>query len=143
MALHIISSHPRKNATYYPLLTMPIINIALSIPSYLSYENGYDRYLFRKSMYKKFKHDCFWRNNKSEIVGVYLLGFKKNLNFILDLCLNGWCVKHGLIKKNKLEERIKSIANYFPYQCATTSDIDMNICNLFVIEYFIYLWNNK
>ena len=35
MALHIISSHPRKNHTYYPLLSNPIVEIDFLIPSYL------------------------------------------------------------------------------------------------------------
>ena len=88
--------------TYYPFLYEPVVEFALSFPTYELFDKGYDRYPLRKAVSEIFKTDTVWRRDKSQTTGLFQLGIKQNLDHVLDICLKGHFVKQGLIDKEGL-----------------------------------------
>lgn len=99
------------NPLFYPFLYEPVVEFALSFPTYELFHNGYDRYPLRQSINERFKTETVWRRDKSQTTGVFQLGVKKNLKEVLELCLEGQFVKQGLIDKEGLQETIMLIGN--------------------------------
>ncbi len=97
--------------TYYPFLYEPVVEFALSFPTYELFKQGYDRYPLRKSVSDTFKTETVWRRDKSQTTGLFQLGIKRNLDYILDLCLNGYFVKQGLIDAKGLRNTLNLISN--------------------------------
>lgn len=101
----------QADPTYYPFLYEPVVEFALSFPTYELFGKGYDRYPLRKSVSEIFKTDTVWRRDKSQTTGLFQLGIKRNLNYVLDLCLEGHFVKQGLIDKEGLQRTINLLGN--------------------------------
>jgi len=99
------------NPTHYPFLYSPVVEFALSFPTYDLFDKGYDRYPLRKAVSDHFKTGTVWRRDKSQTTGVLQLGVKKNLEHVLDLCLEGQFVKQGLIDREGLHQTIMLIGN--------------------------------
>lgn len=99
------------NPTYYPFLYEPVVEFALSFPTYDLFDKGYDRFPLRKSISDHFKTKTVWRRDKSGTTGVFQLGLKENLKHVLDICLEGQFVKQGLIDREGLRKTIMLISN--------------------------------
>ncbi|MBX9787133.1 MAG: asparagine synthase [Alphaproteobacteria bacterium] len=99
------------NPTYYPFLYEPVVEFALSFPTYDLFHKGYDRYPLRKAASDHFKTETVWRRDKSQTTGIFQLGVKKNLEYVLDLCLEGQFVKQGFIDREELQKTIILIGN--------------------------------
>ncbi len=99
------------NPAAYPFLYEPVVEFALSFPTYELFYKGYDRYPLRQSISSHFKTETVWRRDKSQTTGIIQLGVKKNLEFILELCLEGHFVKQGLVEKKSLRDTIMLIGN--------------------------------
>jgi asparagine synthase (glutamine-hydrolysing) len=124
------------NPTFNPFLCHPMIEFALSIPTYELFDKGYDRYPLRKSISERFHTETVWRRDKGETTGVFQLGVKKNLDYVLDLCLDGVLIKQNIIDKKELRKTILLISN---------GDINYlwPFTYLSAIEIFIKQWNEK
>ncbi|HQS84414.1 MAG: hypothetical protein B7Y25_07910 [Alphaproteobacteria bacterium 16-39-46] len=96
--------------THYPFLYEPVVEFALSFPTYNLFEKGYDRYPLRKAVSDRFKTDTVWRRDKSQTTGLFQLGIKKNLEYVLDLCLEGQLIKQGFIDREGLYKTIKMVS---------------------------------
>lgn len=122
------------NPVFFPLFSQPLLELVLSIPTYESYQKGYNRYLFRKAISDAFNTNSVWRQDKGETSGVEQRGLKKNESRILELCLEGKIVQQGLINKEKLHAGILDVINgQTDYQWAVT--------NLICTETFMNYWN--
>lgn len=97
---------PWPDARFYPLLSQPMIELALSIPTFDLYDQGHDRYPFRSSISRFFNTDYVWRKDKGETSGVFQRGLQKNRELALSLCLEGRFAKEKLIDREKLETEI-------------------------------------
>ncbi len=135
--LSTIKTDIRDNGTnkvFFPLFSQPLLELVLSIPTYESYQDGYNRYLFRRAISDTFKTNSVWRKDKGETSGVMQRGLKKNEKRILDLCLEGKMVKQGLVNKEQLYLGILEVMNgQMDYQWAIT--------NLICAETFINYWS--
>ncbi len=100
----------RLQPIYYPFLYQPLVDFALSIPSYELFSAGYERFHLRSDISKRFNYNL-WNTQKGETTGIYQLGIKKNIDYILDLCLKGYFVTQGLVKEESLRDNIISISN--------------------------------
>lgn len=101
----------QANPTYYPFLYEPVIEFALSFPTYELFDKGFDRYPLRQAVSDAFKTTTVWRRDKSQTTGLFQLGIKKNLDYVLNLCLEGHFVKQGFVDKDGLNKTINLIAN--------------------------------
>lgn len=99
------------NPTYYPFLYEPVVEFALSFPTYGLFDKGYDRYPLRQALSSHFKTETVWRRDKSQTTGVFQLGVKNNLEHVLAICLEGQFVKQGLIDREGLYKTIMLISN--------------------------------
>lgn len=135
-ALATISLEVRAhgNTTYYPLLSQPIVELALAFPTYELYAKGYDRYPLRQAITNAFQTDLVWRRDKGNTTGVLQLGLQKNMNFILTLCLDGQFAAHKLIKKDQLEENIRALAR-------GSREFLWPVINLISAELYLACWN--
>lgn len=99
------------NPTYYPFLYKPVVEFALSLPTYDLFDKGYDRYPLRKAISDRFKTGTVWRRDKSQTTGILQLGVKKNLEYILAICLEGQFAKQNFIDRVGLHKTIIAISN--------------------------------
>lgn len=131
-----MSMESQIDPTFYPFLYEPVMEFALSFPTYELFKEGYDRYPLRKSVSDKFKTETVWRRDKSQTTGLFQLGMKRNLDHVLDLCLDGHFVKQGLIEKEGLQNTINLISN---------GDIKhmWPIMHLASTELFLRYWDEK
>lgn len=124
------------NPTYYPFLYEPVIEFALSFPTYELFDKGYDRYPLRQSVSDRFKTETVWRRDKSQTTGIFQLGVKENLDSVLGLCLEGQLAKQGFIDREDLHKTILLISNG-----------DINHIHPFMriasIEMFLKYWEEK
>ncbi len=122
--------------TYYPFLYQGVVEFALAFHTYDLCCNGYDRYPLRKAISDHFKTDTVWRRDKSQIGGVLQLGIKKNIKYILDVCLEGHLIKQKFIDKEGLYKTIMQIAN------GNITGI-RSFMNIVCIELFLRHWEEK
>jgi len=121
------------NPVFFPLFSQPLIELALSIPSYESYKNGFNRFLFRDALSSAFQSDAVWRRDKGETSGVSQKGLKKNRERIFEICLDGELSRQGLIDRNKLQDGMNEvIAGKVDYEWAVT--------NVICAEIFMSYW---
>jgi asparagine synthase (glutamine-hydrolysing) len=99
------------NPTSYPFLYEPVVEFALSFSTYELFEKGYDRYPLRKAVSDCFKTETVWRRDKSQTTGIFQLGIKQNLEYVLDICLNGYFAKQGFVDREGLKKTITLIGN--------------------------------
>ncbi len=99
------------HSTCYPFFYKPMVEFALSIPTFKLFDKGYDRYPLRQAVSDHFKTETVWRRSKGHTTGVVQLGIKKNLKEILDLCLEGELVKQGFVDKEGLHQTLLSMAS--------------------------------
>jgi asparagine synthase (glutamine-hydrolysing) len=124
------------NLIYYPFLYEPVIEFALSFPTYELFNKGYDRYPLRQSVSNRFKTETLWRRDKSETTGIFQLGVKKNLDSVLGLCLEGQLVKQGFVDREGLYKTILLISN---------GDVGhmQSFMKIASIEIFLKYWEEK
>jgi len=133
-ALASVSGSMRGQYVSYPLLSQPIAELALSIPTYLMYNKTHDRFLFRKSISDYFNTDNVWRKSKGEVTGVNQLGIKENKTYILEKCLEGYLSKNKFINKDYLKQCIElSCLGQYSGQ---------SIMNLVALESFVEAWKD-
>ena len=121
---------------YYPFLYRPVVEFALSFPSYDLFDKGYDRYPLRKAISERFKTKTIWRIDKGQTTGLFQLAIKKNMDRILSLCLEGEFAKQGLIDTASLHQTITFLSNghakdFWPFM------------RLASIEIFFRYWKEK
>lgn len=95
-----------KNDVFYPFLSQPMIELAVSIPTYQLFQNGIDRYPVRKAISEKFKTNSVWRKSKGTSAGIFELGLNKHKDFIISLCMEGFMASNNLIDKDILYKNI-------------------------------------
>lgn len=135
----IASTHmemDQVNPTCYPFLYEPIVEFALSFPTYTLFEKGYDRYPLRKDVNDYFKTETVWRRDKNQTTGIFQLGVKKNLEYVLDLCLEGQFVKKDLVSREEINKTIMLIAN-------GDNNHLWSFMHLVSVEMFFKYWESK
>ncbi len=126
-------AHPFKRLTHYPFLCQPMIELAVSTPSYAHFDGAHNRILLRKSVSKATGYPHLWRRNKGETSGIDLLGIQRHKNHIMERCLEGFLAKEGYIDVAKtrmaIQESSKGRSEYF-----------MDILHIFAVELFMQGW---
>lgn len=124
------------NPIFYPFLYQPIMEHALSIPSYELYQKGFDRYPLRKAISEHFDANTVWRRDKGQTTGMFQLAVKKNIEKIKNLCSSGQFCKMGLINKDLLFRHIDEVSN------GSTKSL-WPLVNIISAEMFLVYWENK
>ncbi|WP_010301747.1 asparagine synthase-related protein [Candidatus Odyssella thessalonicensis] len=129
-----IELNKHADPTYYPFLYQPLVEHALSYPTYALFEKGHDRYPLRRAIGERFNTETIWRRDKSQTTGIFQLGIRNNLKNILELCLEGEFAKQGLIHKQSLYKTILligsgDIKNMWPFIYLASSELFLKYWN--------------
>ena len=114
-SIHHAVSYAERNRTMahkitaHPLLSQPLIELALTVPTYQSFADGFDRILFRNAVSRIKKPKALWRTIKGQTTGSMTKMFFKDANFIHDLIENGTLMKSGMLNKQWLEREMIKI----------------------------------
>lgn len=122
---------------FYPFFSQPMIEWCLGVPCYASFDQGYNRYLFRECLSQRFPNvpqENIWRKDKGETTGIFQRGLQENQEQMMDLCLNGWAVSHGLVCPRSLEKGLLEMIHGRP-------DYLWPLNNLISLEIFFDLWS--
>jgi asparagine synthase (glutamine-hydrolysing) len=92
--------HPERTM---PLLSQPLVELCLRIPTYVLIKNGMDRATARRAFAPDLPPEIIKRRNKGRIDQHLRDVMDANLNFVRDLLLNGRLVKEGLLNRRNLE----------------------------------------
>ena len=92
--------HPERTM---PLLSQPLVELCLRIPTYVLIKNGMDRATARRAFAPDLPPEIIKRRNKGRIDQHIRDVMDANLNFVRDMLLNGRLVKEGLLNRRNLE----------------------------------------
>jgi asparagine synthase (glutamine-hydrolysing) len=120
---------------FYPFLQQPIIELALSIPSYDLFDDEFTRIPIRKSMHNYYKTDYVWRKDKGESTGVMLKTILNNAGFITSVCCDGFFATNKLIDKDKVAAHIQILSSGQAFNI-------WPIIQLFSTEIFLNTWKD-
>lgn len=93
----------------HPLLSLPVVELALQIPTYQSFKDGYDRIFFRNAVSKIKKPKAMWRRIKGQTTSTMINSLAANANEIEKLLMNGSLIKSGLIDTQWLTDALTQI----------------------------------
>jgi asparagine synthase (glutamine-hydrolysing) len=86
-----------------PLVSQPLVELCLRIPTYVLIKNGMDRATARRAFAPDLPPEIVKRRNKGRIDQHVRNLLDANLNFVRDVVLNGRLVKEGLLDRRNLE----------------------------------------
>jgi asparagine synthase (glutamine-hydrolysing) len=92
--------HPERTM---PLLSQPLVELCLRIPTYVLIRNGMDRATARRAFAPDLPPQIIKRRNKGRIDQHIRDVMDANLNFVRDMLLNGRLVGEGLLHRRNLE----------------------------------------
>lgn len=121
--------------TINPLLSQPIVELALSIPTYQSFKYGYDRYQYRKSMANHLKGKFIWRTSKGGTTGNLIVGARLHFEKLRSFLLEGNCAQRGYIDREKLNCALLELKS------GKTDDMWL-LLNLFFVEKWVNSWKD-
>ena len=93
----------------HPLLSLPVVELGLQIPTYQSFKDGYDRIFFRNAISKIKKPKAMWRRIKGQTTSTMINSLASNAEGIEQLLLNGSLIKSGLIDTQWLTDTLTQI----------------------------------
>lgn len=93
----------------HPLLSLPVVELGLQIPTYQSFKDGYDRIFFRNAISKIKKPKAMWRRIKGQTTSTMINSLASNANEIEKLLMNGSLIKSGLIDAQWLTDTLTQI----------------------------------
>lgn len=111
---HAVLFAERQQKTPYitychPLLSLPVVELGLQIPTYQSFKDGYDRIFFRNAVSKIKKPKAMWRRIKGQTTSTMINSLAANVNGIEELLMNGSLIKSGLIDSQWLSDTLTQI----------------------------------
>jgi asparagine synthase (glutamine-hydrolysing) len=86
-----------------PLLSQPLVELCLRIPTYVLIKSGMDRAMARRAFAPDLPPEIIKRRNKGRIDQHIRNILDANLDFVRDFLLNGRLVKEGLLDRTVLE----------------------------------------
>lgn len=90
----------------HPLLSQPVVEVALKIPVYQSFKDGYDRIFFRSAVSRVKEVKSLWRKHKGQTTSTMVKSFVKQANDVRDILTSGLIVNSGIINENALNKEL-------------------------------------
>ncbi len=117
-----------------PFLFQPLVELALSIPTYQLYKQEHDRFPFRNAISRISKAPNIWRKDKGDTTAVTIYAFNVQYKQICELLFEGKFVQHNLIDKDKLYTYINQWCHSSPVNIGP-------LINLLSTELWFKTWN--
>ena len=89
-----------------PLLSQPLVELCLSIPTYVLSHGGWDREIERRAFTSDIPARIIRRRTKGGQADFSSDVKRHNLALIRDLLMNGWLVESGLLDRGKLQQAL-------------------------------------
>ncbi len=89
-----------------PLLSQPLIELCLRIPTYVLTSSGWDRAVERQAFANDVPSQILDRRTKGGLEEHAAAVLRHNLNFSRELLLNGALIQNGLLDRRKVEEAL-------------------------------------
>jgi asparagine synthase (glutamine-hydrolysing) len=86
-----------------PLMSQPLMETCLRIPTYILNTGGRDRAIARRAFEQELPREIFSRRTKGLIDSFLMQMLKDNLTFVRELMLDGLLVKEGLLDRRRVE----------------------------------------
>jgi asparagine synthase (glutamine-hydrolysing) len=90
-----------------PLLSQPLMETCLRIPTYILNTGGHDRAIARLAFERELPREIFSRRTKGLIDSFLMQMLRDNLSFVRELMLDGLLVKEGLLDRRRVETLLK------------------------------------
>lgn len=103
---HRFRPHPTGTLVHHPLLSQPLLELCLRIPSFIHYRDGIDRAVERAAFADIVPKEIVTRKEKGVSTFSVLDIIHRSKNFICDLLLDGVLVKGGILNRNSIEPYI-------------------------------------
>ncbi len=115
----------------HPLLSLPLVELALKIPVYQSFNDTYDRIFFRRAATKMKQSKALWRTLKGQTTSTMSKSCIKEADQITALLLEGTLVKSGIINRPWLTDELIKMRhgkadNLWPLLHLITSQLWLN-----------------
>lgn len=89
--------HPGGPPPAYPMLSVPLVEMALRTPMHALIGAERDRILLRDAMAPVLPDQVVMRQDKGEYAGMYQLGLRRNFNMAKELIVDGYASSAGII----------------------------------------------
>jgi asparagine synthase (glutamine-hydrolysing) len=99
----------RQIPIVYPYYSQPLVELALAMPVYASYDATHRRAPFRKAVGHFFETELVFRKSKGETSGVLQLGVQKHGRAIYEICSNGYFAEKQLLNTRILEDALMRV----------------------------------
>lgn len=111
---HAVSYSERDQSSLHsclthPLLSQPVIELGLKIPTYQSFHDGYDRIFFRRAVSRLKNSKSLWRRIKGQTTGSVVKECASHAHEIRDILLHGKLIASGMIHRHWYEQEITKI----------------------------------
>lgn len=93
----------------HPILSQPLVELALQIPTYQSFGEGFDRIFLRKSIQRLKNSKNLWRHTKGGTIASLLKAFAANSKQVSTLLIEGDLVKNEILNKSWVHEELTRI----------------------------------
>lgn len=90
----------------HPLLSQPLVEMGLAIPTYQSFANGFDRIFFRNAVSKIQKPKALWRKIKGQTTSSMSKACAQQHQEIRDILFSGKIVQSGIVDKQWLDREL-------------------------------------
>lgn len=99
---------PRFEYAYehHPLLSQPLIELCLQIPTYLLVRGGRQRALAREAFVDRVPREILARETKGDTTPSVTSAFRNSRTFLRELLLDGMLVRQGIVSRQSLEPYI-------------------------------------
>ena len=91
---------------HHPLLSQPLVELCLQIPTYLLVQGGHERALARAAFSDRVPPEIFRRHDKGSILSHVTALIRDGADFIRELLMEGVLAGRGLIVRSELEPYI-------------------------------------
>jgi len=88
----------------YPLLSQPLVELCLRIPTYVLISGGWDRAIARFAFADEVPREIIWRRAKGGINQLSTRILDANIAFVREMLLDGLLVREGILERARLEE---------------------------------------
>ncbi len=100
----------------FPLVSQPLIELCLSIPTYVLISGGWDRAIARRAFAQDLPAEIVQRSHKGSIDQYSRNLLDANLDFARELLLDGCLVREGLLDREQLERYLSGRQGLHDYE---------------------------
>ena len=115
--------HHGRAAICYPLLSQPLVEVCLRIPSWMWISEGRNRAVARDAFADQLPPTILQRRTKGDFGGFQGALFEKHRNDLAGLLLDGWLASHGLLDREAIEAYLKSSTPLKDYRFSRLMDL--------------------